>query len=62
MNGKSSLVLSKDKKIVEDLNRIKEINSIMKLGNVDSGDSLIQNSLYKPSNQKVLGDDLQQMR
>jgi hypothetical protein len=32
VEGRSSPVLTKEKKLVEDLNKIKEINSIMKMG------------------------------
>ena len=41
VQGKNSPILSKEKKLVEDLNRIKEMNSIMKLGTGGSNDSLL---------------------
>ena len=59
VEGKSSPVLSKDKKIVEDLNRIKEMNSIMKLGQLNEN-SLTHGSLDRPGSAKLLG--LQQLR
>lgn len=50
-------MFSKDKKIVEDLNRIKDMNSIMKLGQ-PPGDSLMNLSGQRPSSAKLAGEGL----
>jgi hypothetical protein len=55
VEGRSSPVLNKEKKLVEDLNRIKEINSIMKMGgSVTQTDSIISEKAQRPLSANVI--------
>lgn len=55
VEGRSSPILNKEKKLVEDLNKIKEINSIMKMGGaVPQLDSISSEKAQRPLSANVI--------